>query len=174
MTQRLQRLVLFLGAVVFAVPAAPAQEPVMPPPPRPMLPAPTEPEGVQQWLDEVRAQRRAREERRRAAKEARDARRRLIDPWGAAQMEARAEQHKRRRDAFREEIDRKREALRSQAPWATPPSRWPEAPKESTALESSTDSGTVPEPLEPEEPGNSRHPYLPLPGWDNRWYYRGY
>jgi hypothetical protein len=100
-----------------------------------------------------------------------DARRRWIDPWGAAQLEAREQEAQRRRDAFKKKIEREREAFRSQIPWEPQPSPW-------------ADETTVPSP-EPAPPSEAdaevRHgqagptssPY-PLPGWDNRWYYRGY
>ncbi|MEA3278676.1 MAG: hypothetical protein U9Q81_25935 [Pseudomonadota bacterium] len=121
----------------------------------------------------MRAQRRAREERRRAAKEAMDARRRWIDPWGAAQQEAREQETLRRREAFMEKIDREREAFRSQRPWGGPYGPWNDhSPGVGPAA-------APPSPEAPEEgapaPGDpSRALYPPLPGWDNRWYYRGF
>ena len=173
MTQRPHKLVFFLWTLMLAVSPLVAQEPV-PPPPVPMMPAPTEPEGVHQWLDEVRAQRRVREERRRAAKEARDARRRLIDPWGAAQQEAREKQQQFRRDAFMEEIDRKREAFRSRAPWGTQPAPWQEVPRDSAPAEMADDAESSMGVPGPEGQGPTAPPYPTLPGWNNRWYYRGY
>ena len=77
---------------------------------------PMEPATVSPWLDEVRAQRRAREERRRAAKEAMDARRRWIDPWGAAQQEAREQEVQRRRGAFLEQIEREPGGISQSSP----------------------------------------------------------
>jgi hypothetical protein len=121
---------------------------------------------VDQWLDEVRTQRRAWEERRRAAKDAADARRRRIDPWGAAQQEAREQESKRRRDAFRETIEREREAFRNSGPWAMQPTPRQESPPQ------------LPTANDPTAPGGENasppEPYPPLPGWDNRWYYRGF
>ena len=173
MTRRLYKVVFFLWTFALVVSPMMAQEPA-PPPPVPMMPAPSEPEGVQQWLDEVRAQRRVREERRRAAKEARDARRRLLDPWGAAQQEAREKQQQLRRDAFMEEIDRKREAFRNRAPWGPRPAPWQEMPKDSSPGEPAEEiESTIGAPgVEGQAP--TAPPYPPLPGWDNRWYYRGY
>jgi hypothetical protein len=126
-----------------------------------------EPEPTRRWLDEVRAQRRAWEDRRRAAKEAMDARRRWIDPWGAAQHEAIEQEVQRRRDAFRERIERDREAFRSQRPWYVQPAPW----EEETAKPGEGISGT---PETGRLPGAPDAPYPQLPGWDNRWYYRGY
>lgn len=100
------------------------------------------------WLDEVRAQRKAVEERRKAAREAIDARRRLSDPWGAAQKEAREDDLRRRRQAHLERMEQEREMFRGQAP-DQPPAPWPAIPDPPPA------------------------PFAP-PGWDNYWYYRGY
>jgi hypothetical protein len=114
----------------------------------------------------VRTQRRAWEERRRAAKDAADARRRRIDPWGAAQQDAREQETKRRRDAFRETIEREREAFRNSGPWAMQPApRQDSPPQPPTANDPTTPGAQNAAPPEP---------YPPLPGWDNRWYYRGF
>lgn len=119
------------------------------------VPGPSSPEGVisDRWLDAVRAQRQAWEERRRAAQEAMDARRRLNDPRTSAH-----EEHMRRREALMEHIERDREHFLNQGPWQIPP---------------------PPNPGPPGSPGNppGSDPtlaYPPLPGWDNRWYYRGF
>lgn len=130
-----------------------------------------EPEPVRQWLDEVRAQRQAREERRRADKEVRDARRRWIDPWGAAQQEAREQETRRRRNAFFEHIERDREALRNQVPWGFPRDPWQEEATGSqaeTPLSTPADATGV-----SRQPVPNPSPYPPT-GWDNRWYYRGF
>ena len=138
----------------------------------PAIPPPlAEPEPFRQWLDEVRAQRQAREERRRADKEAREARRRWIDPWGAAQQEVREQENQRRRDAFLDHIERDREAFRNQGPWRFEQGPWPKAiPGAAGELTGSAanDSLSAPAPPAP------RAPSYPLPGWDNRWYYRGF
>jgi hypothetical protein len=123
-----------------------------------------EPERLDHWLEEVRAQRQAWEERRRAQKEAMEARRRWIDPRGAAQQEAREQELNRRREEFRDRIERSREAFLQQPPWGTP---GPQRPDGSETGARDTD-GTA------ETPPPGIEPYPPLPGWDNRWYYRGY
>lgn len=167
MPRRSERPIAAFGGVLFIVFSVAAQEP---PPPLPPLPAvgisPAEPEPVQRWLDEVRAQRQIGEERRRAAKEAMDARRRWIDPWGAAQKEAREHEAQRRREAFMEKIDRDRETLRSQGPWAVPRQPLPDVTAELPPP--GNDTTAVPGQSEPHAST------YPLPGWDNRWYYRGF
>lgn len=140
----------------------------MPPAPPPLLqpPAPmaAEPEPLEQWLEEVRAQRQGWEERRRAQREAMDARRRWIDPWGAAQQEAREHEVNRRREELRDHIERSREAFLQQPPWGA------SSPQPRDASEP---AGRAPEgPADTAPPRVD--PYPPLPGWDNRWYYRGY
>lgn len=158
-----------LGVWFLAVFAVAAQEP--PPPPPGVPPIPVEPEPVRQWLDEVRAQRQVREERRRAQKEAIDARRRWIDPWGAAQQEVREQETQRRRDAFMEHIERDREVLRNQLPWRFVPSPWlQDAPTTRTHL--------APAPAEAGGESAAQGVTPPasyaLPEWDNGWYYRGF
>lgn len=111
-----------------------------------------------QWLDAVRAQRQAWEDRRRATRDAFDARRRQHDPWGALQLESREQQYQQRREAFLDRIEQDRELFRNQGPWRTP--AVPEPP-DADAL---PDINPVDAPIH----------YPPLPGWDNRWYYRGY
>lgn len=134
---------------------------------------PAQPEPMNQWLDEVRAQRQTREERRRIAKETIDARRRWIDPWGAAQQEAREKENQRRREAFRNQIDQDRDAFRNHVPWYSPQAPWTEPPP-------SNDLPRQPAPPGPDNRDTTTgtpdplFPYPPLPGWDNRWYYRGY
>lgn len=132
---------------------------------------PAEPEPVRQWLDEVRVQRQAREERRRADKEARDAHRRWVDPWGAAQQEAREQETQRRRNAFFEHIERDREAFRIQVPWGFPQDpRQEEAAGSQAEKQLPTDGDTV---GVPRQAVPHPSPYPPT-GWDNRWYYRGF
>jgi hypothetical protein len=116
-------------------------------------PAPGEPRadpGELPWLDEVRAQREAWEARRKAEKEASDARLRMIDPWGAAHMEAHEREAEARRDAAlqrAEQRHKKAEAKKEAQRQAR--ERWLE---ERTRI---------------------MHPAIP-PDWDNPWYYRGY
>jgi hypothetical protein len=166
-------LAVYAGALCVAA-SANAQEPPTPPPPSPPPPPAagpaTEPAPLGQWLDEVRAQRRAWEGRRRAAKDAMDAHRRWIDPWGAAQHEAREQETQRRREAFREKIERDREAFRNQVPWGSLYGPWPDdsmgfLPDDAGAPD--TDDTTTGQ-------GAPSPAQSPMPGWDNRWYYRGY
>jgi len=129
------------------------------------LPA-VEPEPVRRWLDEVRTQRqKIRQERRRPAQEAR----RRIDPWGAARQERREQETQRRHGAFLEHIERDREAFRNQGPWQlrhTPRQEGASGffPPSSRPAADAGASGQTP----------PRLPTYPLPGWDNRWYYRGF
>ncbi len=125
---------------------------------------------VDQWLEEVKAQRRAREERRRAAKEAINARRRLTDPWGAAHQEAHEQENQRRHDAMMEQIERDRETFREQGPWqgSGPMDLGPPPPP----VPPPSSSGTQPEAGGSQGPAAT--PAYPPSGWDNRWYYRGY
>jgi hypothetical protein len=176
MMERPTKLALLLWASALAampVRAHEAAAPLSAPPPPPRSSAPAETNPVDQWLDEVRAQRQAWEARRRAAKEAIDARRRWLDPWGAAPKEAREKENQRRREALREQIEREREVMRNQPPWAAQPVPWqeltptPEAPEPSTGAQA--DGIAPPTNTTPPPP-----PYPPLPGWNNRWYYRGY
>jgi hypothetical protein len=168
-------LVLFLALCAAALATAPAvaQEPP-PSVPQPGTPA-AAPEPVDQWLEEVRAQRQAWEERRRAQKEAIDARRRWIDPWGAAQQEAREEEISRRREAFRDQIERDREAFFNQPPWGSA-AHWPDdaKPERQPQAPPNPGPGTGGDPREAASGAKDSAPYPPLPGWDNRWYYRGY
>jgi hypothetical protein len=165
----LRRLALALLGAFVAVTAARAQEPPPPPPPPP--PGPTsEADPMAKWLDEVRAQRRAWEARRRAAKEAIDAHRRWVDPWGAAQHEAREKETERRRQAFREQIERDREIFRNQPPWNSLFDPLDQSlgmfPDDRSALDSDEATARQDSLSPPSE--------YQLPGWDNRWYYRGY
>jgi hypothetical protein len=126
---------------------------------------PDYPDPLPQWLDEVKAQRQAWEERRRAAKEAVQARRRQNDPWGAAQHEAREQESQRRRDAIIEQFERDRDNYH--APWAGPRDQGPPPPQPGTGMPQPTAPESTA--LNPADPGS-----YPPSGWDNRWYYRGY
>jgi len=170
MAQRLRRLIVGVWASLLAAAPLGAQEPGPPPMP-PAGAIPPAPEPVYQWLDEVRAQRQAREERRRAAKEAMDERRRHINPRGAAKQEAWEQETQRRRDVFMEKIERDRRAFRDRAPWGPTHNPWQDKgldtraePRSSSNPNSAQGTGQA---LTPSSP-------YPLPGWDNRWYYRGY
>ena len=144
---------------------------------------------MRQWLDDVKAQRQAWEARRQAAKEAINARRRLNDPWGAAQKEAREMENQRRRDAMLEQIERDREAFRNQGPWqggnlwepGPPPPGYSAQSDTAPQLDPVAPASTAlnpPQPAEDPTQAPTQHPdepstYSPS-GWDNRWYYRGY
>lgn len=126
-----------------------------------------EPEPVRRWLDEVRAQRqKIRQERRRAAQETR----RRIDPWGVARQERREQETQRRHDAFLEHIERDREAFRNQGPW-----QLRQGPRQEEAAGFSAPPSRPPADAAAGVSGQAppRLPTYPLPGWDNRWYYRG-
>lgn len=164
MSRRSTRLLAILCIGLFAVSPLTAQTPL--PPPTDGMPA-AEPEPVRRWLDEVRAQRQIRQERRRAAQEVR----RRIDPWGAARQERQEQETQRRHDAFLEHIERDREAFRNQGPWQLRQGPWQEEasgfsapPSQPPADAAAGASGQTP----------PRTPTYPLPGWDNRWYYRGF
>jgi hypothetical protein len=104
-----------------------------------------------------------------------DARRRWIDPWGSAQKDAWEKETQRRREAFMEHIERERDAFRSNSPpWAMRPDPWREAPQPETG---EPPEDTLPHQRPPDADVGvtaPASPYPPLPGWNNRWYYRGY
>ena len=133
------------------------------------VPTPATPEDqiADRWLEAVRAQRQAWEERRRASQEAMDARRRQYDARSSTYPEARQQEHLRRREALMEHIERDREHFLNQGPWQPPP------------LPTPPTTPVAPEPPASGTPGSapgseSRLAYPPLPGWNNRWYYQGY
>lgn len=105
--------------------------------------------GPNRWLDEVRAQRRALAQQRRAQMEAR---RRALDPLGTAQQEAREEAFLRRRNEIRGMLEHDRQLFLNQAPWFRP---LPPLP------------GAKPRPDDDGE-------HLAPQDWDNGWYYRGW
>ncbi len=146
---------------------------------------------VTPWLDEVRAQRRAWEERRKAAHEAFEARHRATDPWGAAQHDAWEDEVDRRREARRQQMEQDREHFRALAPPAPPVPPWPEPlgpqqpfsrPPTPQPTPSELGSGEDSRPQLGESPSGGviyppgappKAPYSPQ-DWDNLWYYRGY
>jgi len=168
MSRRVRISIVALCAGLLVVFSVAAQPPL---PPSTDGTHPAEPGPVRPWLDEVRAQRQMRWERRRAAKEARHARRRWIDPWGTAQQELREQETQRCHDAFLEHINRDREAFRNQVPWGFPqdprPGQNPTSP--AASLRAPADDAT-----EASGQAAPRTSAYPLPGWDNRWYYRGF
>lgn len=109
-------------------------------------------EASNPWLDAVRAQRRAWEARRDAAREELTARRRLHNPRGSARQEAWEDDLRQRRAERQERIDQERELFRefgSQPPAAEPPGP--------AGLQDGT-KGLL---------------FAP-PGWNNLWYFRGF
>ncbi|MCG6897814.1 MAG: hypothetical protein LJE61_04985 [Thiocapsa sp.] len=158
-------LVLILGLMPIhavspagEIPEAPAQTEV------PVYSERSAAEDPTLWLDEVRAQRRAWEERRDAARSAFEARRRANNPWGAAQQEAWDAEAQRRRTARIERMDQERDLFRSLGP-GQPPFLWP------GAAPFAAEPGRGPEspPGAPPE-----EPLFAPPGWDNHWYFRGF
>ena len=115
--------------------------------------APAAANRVPRWLEEVRAQRQALQEQRRAQYEAR---RRAIDPVGAAQQEAREDAFFRRRQERRDMIDQDRRSFVNHGPWAAP---WP-------SLQEGLSTG--------EQGDRPATPSDALPDWDNGWYFRGW
>ncbi len=109
--------------------------------------------GAPRWLEEVRAQRRALQEKRRAQHEAR---KRAIDPAGAAQQEAREEEFLRRRQEMHDMIEADRRLFMNHGPRISPVPALPAT--------SAPDDVSYP----PTRPG-----YVP-PDWDNGWYFRGW
>ncbi|MGB5831837.1 MAG: hypothetical protein WBG92_07590 [Thiohalocapsa sp.] len=114
--------------------------------------------GAPRWLEEVRAQRRALQQQRRAQHEAR---RRAVDPLGAAQKKAREEAFMRRRNEMRDMLGSDRRVLMNQSPWTPESLRAPRL--DSSAAPSPGDIGD----------GAPARVYAP-PKWDNGWYFRGW
>jgi len=166
-------LAVLATGLASAAPADDADADPTPPPAQSSAPAIEQPsaqaEGyvdpIEQWLGEVKAQRRAWEERRRATREAINARRRLSDPWGAAHLESHEKESQRRRDAMMEQIERDRETFREEGPWQLP-SPMDERPPPPPAAAVPPGAGDSQSP--------AAAPSYPPSGWDNRWYYRGY
>ncbi|AUB83332.1 hypothetical protein THSYN_21905 [Candidatus Thiodictyon syntrophicum] len=150
---------LLVSALLALTPAARADEAPAADPPAPPTAAPSAPRDTPPtdsaasdtpWLAEVRAQRQAAEARHQANRAAFAARRRALDPWGAAQHEAREEAFERRREARRGQREQARGPL--PAP-GTPPG----TPDTSTARANP-------------DPGRGTPPQ----DWNNLWYFRGY
>jgi hypothetical protein len=125
------------------------------------------------WIDAVRAQRRAMQQRRRAEHEAR---RRAIDPVGTARQEARDQEFQRRRQEMRERIAEDRKLFLNSGPWRTPlpkppefaPNTWPEPPGLSPVPNKDHGRPDFPD-------AGSQAPLRGDPAeWDNGWYYRGW
>lgn len=169
-------------------PPAPVEEPMPTDAPDTHLSEGTAPQDPgTRWLDEVRAQRRAWEERRKAKREAFEARRRMADPWGSAQQDAWEDEMERRRSTRRQQMEQQRGLFRGPGP-AKPPPPWTDVGEDQphfptpgqTPMEPMSQDGlpgifTEPEGLGIVYPPSTppRGPYSP-PNWDNLWYYRGY
>lgn len=119
---------------------------------------------VPRWLEAVRAQRRALQERRRAQHQAR---RRALDPVGTARQEAMEEEFQRRRQEMRDMIAQDRWLFLNFGPWLsplrTPPGMSP--PRGLAAPD------RPPDPADDTERSPSADD---PPEWDNGWYFRGW
>jgi hypothetical protein len=102
------------------------------------------------WLDEVKAQREAWEHRRHAAKEAAEMRRRHLDPWGSARLDAQERSSEARRQQARQHIEQQRQSAEAQM----------------DANRQAMDKFW-------REREQLLQGYRPN-GWNNPWYYRGY
>jgi hypothetical protein len=118
-------------------PHAPAQLPAMPDPPG----------SMSRWLDEVRAQRRALQDMRRA------------------HQDARKDEFLRRRHEMLDRMESDRRLFRNRGPWLEPlpPATLPPSlePPEHGIADHDDDAS-----------GDGHH--YPPPGWDNGWYYNGW
>ncbi|HYN78784.1 MAG TPA: hypothetical protein VES73_13460 [Lamprocystis sp. (in: g-proteobacteria)] len=136
------------------------------------------------WLDEVRAQRQASEERHQANRDAFGARRRPKEPWAAAQHEAWQARVQQRREARKQRIDQDRERWRTLG--AAPPTPWdPPPPPPTTAANANPSVPTATDPAgatpaySPDGVGSyppaaaGGRVYAPQ-DWNNLWYFRGY
>ena len=143
--------------------------------------APTD-RGPPTWLDEVRAQRQAAEERHLANRDAFAARRRTT-AWGATRHDARELEVQRRRTARKQRIEEDRERFRTLG--AAYPSPWtiPESPQAVTGTDQPAPTAAATQPETPADPTGAFSRVPPPPAsaghntpqdWDNLWYYRGY
>jgi hypothetical protein len=171
--QRLQSGSILLIALLISTPvisAADRTSVIQAQPEPPIDGDPLPEETMTPWLDEVRAQRQAWEDRRETARSAFEARRRANNPRAAAQQEAWEEDVRRRRAARLEWMDQERERFRQLGPAIPPMSElgaWP-WPKEPPGSPESGPGATLAPPVAPEE-----SLFVP-PGWDNHWYFRGF
>lgn len=126
------------------------------------------PPAVPRWLDEVRAQRRALREQRRAAHQARQ---HALDPIGAAKRDERQEQMRRRQEEVRERIETERRLYLNRGPWLNP---LVPAPPYSGG-DPLTRGSLIDEParMMPEAPPPGTDSLTPS-DWNNLWYYRGW
>jgi hypothetical protein len=136
-----------------------------------MQPWPTESisaqHGAPQWLDEVRAQRRALLEQRRAARQARQEAR---DPIGSAQREERQAWLRRRQEERRSRIETLHRPYLNHGPWLMPlaPSR------PGADLEQDRDGESVSMPQPTDQGSDHQDPTPGSGGWNNLWYFNGW
>lgn len=119
---------------------------------------------VPRWLEEVRAQRRALHEQRRAAHQARiDA----FDPIGSAKRDERHERQRRRQEERRELIESERRLYLNRGPWLSPLAPRPPPSAELDPLaRGSLESRS-------QQPAQGASPETPS-DWNNLWYYNGW
>lgn len=127
---------------------------------------------VPRWLEAVRAQRRALQERRRAQHQAR---RRALDPMGTARQEALEQELQRRRREMRDMIAQDRWLFLNFGPWLAP---MPSPPVGNAPAGGPTDPPGEP-PADPTGQTQEHTEPVPrqmdeLPEWDNGWYFRGW
>ncbi len=123
-------------------------------------------DGAPPWLDAVRAQRQALQDLRRAEHQAR---RRALDPVGAARQEALEEKFFRRRQEIRDQMAEDRWLFLNFGPWMaplpSPPGALPSGPR-ATAPNPRSEPPRAADPA----PGPEREP----PEWNNGWYFHGW
>jgi hypothetical protein len=103
-----------------------------------------------QWLDEVRAQREVWETQRKAARQASNARLRMFEPWGAAQLEALDREAESHRQAARNQSEQFRRSSEAKAKAQRRALEWRREEREKRLWQ-----------------------YTPY-GWDDPWFYGGY
>lgn len=128
--------------------------------------APVPHEGAPRWLEAVREQRRALQERRRAQHQAR---RRAIDPVRTARQEAMEQDFLRRRQEMRDLMAEERRMFLNLGPWLTP---WPPPPGGAPPTRDAP--SPEPEAAAGAPPSESPRSAYELPEWDNGWYFRGW
>ncbi len=148
---------------------------LLPPGPVPGMvrePRRPEPAGSQstvpRWLEEVRAQRRALRDQRRAAHQARLE---ALDPIGAAKRDERKELMRRRQEEMRELIETERLLYLNRGPWFNPLfPRSPLAPK----LDPLAGGSLAPQKAKRGEQSTSSGDIQAPSDWNNLWYYHGW
>jgi len=186
----ISRLLLILLILLLSGAKVCASEPKGPPPfqtgasitvaPRPPPPGPSffieprraEPNPsstVPPWLEEVRAQRQALREQRRAAHHARQE---ALDPIGTAQRDERKELHRRRQEEMRERIETGRRLYLNHGPWFAP--LIPRPPPAGAELDPlARGSLSHQDSAGDEQPSNGGGMRTPS-DWNNLWYYNGW